>query len=84
MSVTKKFFQNGLYVFGVSIVLTACGGDPWTGAEKDRLVDRCREEGGSRSYCKCYLKNAMESYPNADDVEELDFESAVELSIGCE
>lgn len=72
----------GLLILTVS--LTACGGSEWSRKDQRKLLDRCRAEGGSSSYCKCYLSKAMEQYPNADDVETLDFESAVELSIDCQ
>lgn len=83
MQKRQQHFFKFLFLIFCAGIMTSCGGDPWTSAEKDRLIDRCREEGGSKTYCKCYLKNAMEAYPDAEEVEELDFESAVELSIDC-
>ncbi len=61
----------------------SCGSSTWTADQKSNLRDRCEAEGGSSSYCDCYLENAMETYPNAEDMDELDFESAVELSLDC-
>lgn len=72
----------GLFILTMS--LAACGGNDWSRKDQRKLLDRCRAEGGTSSYCKCYLVHAMEQYPNAEDVETLDFESAVELSIDCQ
>lgn len=66
------------------LLLFSCGQSQWSKDDQDKLLKRCISEGGSKSYCKCYLENAMNEYPNAEDMETLDFESAVELSLGCE
>lgn len=71
-------------ILGIGILLAGCSNAEWNKADKDKLMERCMSEGGAKSYCKCYLSNAMKAYPNAKDVEELDFEAAVELSINCE
>lgn len=73
-----------LSILLLQFIAVACGNGEWDRAEQRKLLDRCEAEGGSSSYCKCYLKNAMEQYPNAEDIETLDFESAVELSIDCQ
>lgn len=80
----KIKFQVFLLLFGIGFLFHSCGSSEWSGSEKDRLTKRCRDEGGSKSYCKCYLKNAMKAFPNAKDMEDLDFETSVELSINCE
>ena len=65
-------------------LLSACSSAEWPREDRNNLLDRCEEEGGTSSYCKCYLKNAMEKYPDPESMETIDFEEAVELSIGCE
>lgn len=66
------------------ILLFSCSNAEWSSVDQNRLLDRCLAEGGTKSYCKCYLKNAMKAYPNPRDMDNLDFEASVELSIDCE
>ena len=68
----------------LSVVSFSCGESKWKKKDRDDLKKRCLVEGGSRSYCNCYLENAMAAYPNAQDVYDLSFEEAVELSLNCE
>ncbi len=79
-------FQKYLLVLALLFLATlnSCSSSEWDNADQDELIDRCKAEGGSKSYCKCYLKNAMEKFPNADDMDEIQFETAVELSLNCE
>lgn len=72
------------FLFLLTVTLSACGDAEWDSKDKNALLDRCQSEGGTKSYCKCYLENAMKEYPNAEDMDEIDFESAVELSLGCD
>jgi len=67
----------------VALGFFSCGSSTWTSEQRSNLLDRCDAEGGSRSYCNCYLENAMQAYPNAADMDEIDFETAVELSLDC-
>lgn len=67
----------------VALISFSCGSSNWTKADRDQLKERCLSEGGSRSYCNCYLENAMKAYPNAEDMENISFEQAVELSLNC-
>jgi hypothetical protein len=62
----------------------ACSDSNWSKQDKDTVYERCRQEGGSRSYCNCYLKNAMEKFENPAAMEDIDFETAFELSLNCE
>lgn len=64
--------------------MVACNESNWSKAEKDVIYERCRTEGGSRSYCNCYLQNAMEKFDSAEALEDIDFETAYELSLNCE
>lgn len=68
----------------LSFTLVACNGDTWTSEQQDIFLKECSAEGGSGSYCKCYLEKVMEKYPNHADAKNLDFESAVEMAKSCE
>lgn len=76
-------FQKFLIVFS-SIMVTACSGGPWPDSDQNNFIAECKSEGGKTSYCKCYLENVMEKYPNASDWKQMDFETAVELANNCE
>ena len=76
--------QIVVFLFSFGLLLVSCGNKEWRSIDQNKLMKRCMTEGGSKSYCKCYLKNAMAAYPNAKDMNELDFEESVELSINCE
>ena len=84
MQSSKNRIRLTLICLFTGLILTSCANSEWSSDDQNKLLDRCQNEGGNRSYCKCYLKNAMEEYPNAEDIDEIDFESAVELSIDCE
>tara|TARA_B110000046_G_C12961418_1_gene384745 strand:+ start:1048 stop:1296 length:249 start_codon:yes stop_codon:yes gene_type:complete len=71
-------------IFGIGLLLVSCSNSEWNAIDQKKLMKQCTDEGGSKSYCKCYLKNAMKAYPNAKDMEDLDFEASVELSLECE
>lgn len=62
----------------------SCNGETWTSDQKEAFLSECDLEGGSGSYCKCYLEKVMEKYPNYADSKNLDFESAVEMAKSCE
>jgi len=64
--------------------VTACSGGPWPKGDQEKFMSDCKDEGGEKSYCSCYLENVMEKYPNVSDFEKMDFETAVELSKDCE
>lgn len=78
----KQTFIFSLLTF-ISITLLACSDSEWSSEDKGKLIDRCRAEGGTRAYCNCYLENAMEKYPIASEMDQMDFETAVELSLEC-
>jgi hypothetical protein len=65
------------------VFLTACSNSPWTKTEKTEFIDACMNEGGSKSYCKCYMENVMQQYPIKEDANQLDFETKIELSKDC-
>ncbi len=64
--------------------LTGCNSDSWSASEKNEFLEGCREEGGSKAYCKCYLEKTMAHTPVAEEAEKLSFETKVELSKDCE
>ncbi len=73
-----------IVVFFALVLLSACGSGPWPAEKQDEFLDGCAEEGGSSSYCRCYLDQVMERFPNPADAEKIDFETAVELASKCE
>jgi len=70
--------------FMIFICLMGCSTGPWPEAEQDKFKDECKAEGGSKSYCSCFLENVMHKYPNVSDADKMEFEMAVELSKDCE
>ena len=81
MDRTKAIYPIVLVM--LTVWFTSCNNDGWSRNDKSKLIDRCRLEGGSRSYCNCYLENAMNAYPIAAEIEDNEFEKAVALSINC-
>ena len=65
------------------VFISSCRHDSWSDQEKDDFVDTCIDEGGTKKYCKCFLKKNMEKYPRYEDSNEISFEEAVELSKEC-
>lgn len=63
--------------------LIACSNDPWTRDEKSEFKTACREEGGSKKYCKCLMKNTMSEYPRYEEAKNTSFEEMVELAKEC-
>lgn len=70
--------------FTFLVFLISCNSGSWSRTNKKALIKKCRAEGGSKDYCNCYLEKAMEKYPIASDMDKIDFETAVELSLNCE
>ena len=65
-------------------VMCACSNSPWSKADKNQFMDGCMAEGGSKSYCKCYMENVMQQYPIKEDANNMDYETKIELSKDCE
>ena len=57
----------------------SCSSKNWTDSEQTEFVDGCLSEGGTKSYCKCYMENVMNDFPIATDANEIDFEIKIEL-----
>ena len=73
------------YLITFSILgLLSCSTDPWSRDEKNEFKNDCLDSGASNSYCNCYQENAMKQYPNYNELRDISFEEAVELSLGCE
>jgi hypothetical protein len=64
--------------------LVSCSSDNWTNDEQKKFVYSCREEGGSKNYCECYMNNVMLENPIAEDAETMSFENKIELSKNCQ
>mgnify|MGYP003687941943 CR=1 FL=1 len=73
-----------VYIYLVLITFfVSCSDNNWTKEERNSFVHSCREEGGSKEYCECYMSNVMTEYPIASDAEIIDFEVKIELSKNC-
>lgn len=74
-------------IIGVIVILicnASCSSGPWPEADQDKFKNECKAEGGTKSYCTCFLENVMNKYPNVSDVDKMEFEMAVELAKDCE
>ncbi|MCB9223932.1 MAG: hypothetical protein R2780_07020 [Crocinitomicaceae bacterium] len=75
--------NSKLFYISFLVLLSSCGGDPWSNNEKSEFINGCIDEGGKRRYCDCFMKNTMEKYPRYEDSHDISFEEAVELSKDC-
>ena len=69
--------------FVVLMYVSSCSSGPWSEVEQDKFKDECKAEGGTKSYCSCFLENVMNKYPNVSDADKMEFEMAIELSKDC-
>lgn len=60
-----------------------CSDQPWSKEERVEFMRLCRDEGGTKDYCQCYLEVCMEHYPVHQDIQDVTFEEAVELAENC-
>ena len=67
----------------VSLIVISCKSGNWPDHEQKKFKEECKAEGGSKSYCSCFLENVMTKYPNVSDFDQMEFETAVELSKDC-
>ena len=65
-------------------VITSCSSDNWTSKQKDIFFTGCIHEGGLKKYCECYMEKVMQKNPIADDANDMDYETKIELSKDCE
>jgi hypothetical protein len=65
------------------VLLVGCAKNPWSRQEQKQFLTGCLNEGGSKSYCNCYLQNVMDKYPIKEDADHIDFETKIELSKDC-
>lgn len=72
-----------IYIFVLLSVLS-CSHSPWSKEDKKAFLTDCITEGGSKSYCECYMENVMQQYPIKEDANTMDFETKIELSKDCE
>jgi len=68
----------------LTVLLLSCSSSNWTNEEQTQFVQACREEGGSKDYCECFMENVMDKYHIAEDANNMDFEIKIELSKNCE
>jgi hypothetical protein len=74
---------NIVFSLFIALFMLSCSSGEWSSKEKRNLVQQCRDEGGSREYCNCYLDRVLEEFPNPKKFKEIDFESAVNLAKQC-
>ncbi len=67
----------------ILISLVSCSDSNWIKSDINSFVQGCREEGGSKDYCECYMESVMSEYPNYEDSQVIDFEDKIELSKNC-
>ncbi|HIP36957.1 MAG TPA: hypothetical protein EYG85_08885 [Crocinitomix sp.] len=67
----------------VLITLFSCSQSNWTKQEQTEFIEGCKKEGGTKSYCKCYMENVMKQYPIKEDANHLDYEIKIKLSKDC-
>lgn len=75
----KKIFSLSLVVLVVS-----CSNDTWSDKERSVFFTGCINEGGSKDYCECYLEKVMYKNPIAEDANDMDYETKIELSKNCD
>jgi len=73
-----------LFVLCIVIFSVSCSSGPWSDDEKSEFKSGCINEGGTTNYCDCYLENVMTDYPIAEDFNDIDYETKIELSKDCE
>lgn len=71
-------------LLGVFAISVGCSDGAWPETDQEKFKNECKDEGGSKSYCSCFLENVMNKYPNVSDVDKMEFEMAVELAKDCE
>lgn len=76
--------MKSLFLLLTLALLASCSNDSWTSKEKDTFFTGCINEGGAKNYCECYMEKVMEKNPIAEDVNDLDYETKIELSKDCE
>ncbi len=67
----------------MALMVVSCSEKSWAKEEQNGFIQSCREEGGSKAYCECYMENVMTDFPIAEDAENIDFEIKIELSKDC-
>ncbi|MFK8038384.1 MAG: hypothetical protein AB8B74_08850 [Crocinitomicaceae bacterium] len=73
-------------IFSVSLlsICSSCDGGKWSKIDQDEFLRICFKEGGSKDYCHCFLEKMMINSPIADEAEQIDFESKVEIAKDCD
>lgn len=81
--IASRIFCVNLLILCFVFMFTGCAEENWSEQDQNEFVEACEEEGGKKSYCKCFMKNAMDRFPISDDADNMSFEEAVELSKDC-
>ena len=76
--------MKAIFTLCILVIFTSCSNDSWTSKQKDIFFTGCINEGGSKKYCEGYLEKVMQKKPIADDANDMDYETKIELSKDCE
>jgi len=76
-----KYF--GIFYVILITVCSACQNDNWSSSEKKEFLTNCVQEGGTDGYCDCFLEKMMIFCPIAEEFNQIDYETKVELSNNC-
>jgi hypothetical protein len=75
--------MNKCFIIIPLFALISCGSEPWSKEERTEFKNNCLDSGADNNYCICYQEKAMAAHPNYDEMKDISFEEAVELSIDC-
>jgi len=76
--------MRNFFVIGLFVVLCSCEQSAWNESEQNEFMKGCLEETDDESYCRCYMQNVMEKYPQAEDSKKMSFEEAYEFAKDCD
>ncbi len=77
-----KYF--GIFCVILLSICLSCKSNNWSKTNQNEFLRICFDEGGSKDYCNCFLNEMMNYCPIADEVEQIDFETRVEISENCD
>ena len=77
-----KYF--GTFYVILLTICSSCSNSNWPKSKQNEFLEVCFNEGGSKDYCNCYLTEMMNYCPIAEEVEQIDFETKVEIAENCE
>ena len=76
-------FHKLLVLSAIAVFLHGCSTGEWSHDQKSTILGDCRAEGGTKKYCNCFLENIISQFPDPNEFEKIDFESAVKIAEEC-